>query len=1291
MKKVSKQILTIAMVLALIGAFFPTVVGAAEPTTFTELEDSLALASVSESVYSEDPYPNLIVPTAIKPSVGGALQVLEVDGKNTLCDEDGNPIQLRGMSTHGLQWFPQIINNNAFAALANDWESNVIRLAMYVGEDGYAKNPEVIKQRVIDGINLAIANDMYVIVDWHVLTPGDPNAEIYSGALDFFDEISDLYPNNKHIIYELANEPNSVEPGVPNDASGWEAVKSYAEPIIKVLRDKGNENIIIVGSPNWSQRADLAADNPIDDKNTVYAVHFYTGTHMPAEDSSDRNNVMSNVMYAMEKGLAIFASEWGTSEASGNNGPFLDEADVWLDFLNKNNISWCNWSLTNKNETSGAFTPFELGKSEATDLDPGEDQVWEIKELSVSGEYARARIKGIAYEPIDRTRREDYTTVVWDFDDGTVQGFDINGDSPIKEGITISNSDNRLQISGLDASRDISDGGFWGNLRLSADNTSARPDIFGAEKLTMDVIVTTPTTVAIAAVPQSPSHGWDSPKKAAKVTAEDFVEQDDGTYKAVLAITTADAPNLEAIAKDEEDCIMTNIILFIGVENVDTVCLDNISVSGNRAVVEQPIVHDPLGTPTFPSDFEDETRQGWIWDGASGVKSELTIREANGSKAISWEVAYPEVKPEDGWASAPRIMLSNINTTRQDNKYLTFDFYLDPVRANDGLLAIYLAFAPPSLGYWAQASKSFDIPLSSLTDMEKTEDGLYHFKVKFDLDDLLDDKVLEYNTNLRDITIVVADIKSDYAGRMYLDNIKFEPEEKLYHINIDELEHGNIVASSVYAEAGTVIDLTITPDLGYRLQADTLKYNDGTSDTKIEGTSFAMPASDITIAAKFEKESSESGSSGSSSSSKKKSTATPTSTPTPTLTAPSTATPNSSKDNAEYTIQAFVSAEINADGTAVVDAAKLTKAIEEAKKEAEKLDEGITPVIKINIEAAEDTSSFELNLSTEDVNSLVEMGLILSTSKATILLDQKVLSSISSIAKEEVKIKIDTYLGAAGDLEFKKKLRNLVVKFSITSGEEEIFGFGGNIINENMHITLPYTLGEGEDPNAVVIYSLHPDGSYEIIKDCIYNKDTQTVTFITNSPWAYAIGYNKIDFSDVSGWYNDAVNFLAAREIIKGIGNEMFAPNANITRAEFVQTLANMSGADLSKYTTSVFGDVKSDDWFNGAVQWAYENGITYGYNGNFNPNTNISRQDLVVMLDQYNKKVAGYDLESINEAVAFADESEIADYAKASVEAMQKAGVISGKGNNIFDPKGNATRAEVSSMITSLLKKVIK
>jgi len=370
---IKKRILAIAMVCAMLISSLPTTALATE-VDYAHLVGNIASVK--------------------KPSVGGALQILNKSGVMTLCDSEGNPIQLRGMSTFGLQWTPGIINNNAFAALANDFDSNVIRLAMYVTETGYGTDAASMvanTKYIEDGIRFAQDNDMYVIVDWHVTTPGDPNAAEYSGAKDFFAKISAEFPNATNIIYELTNEPSSsstsTSSGVTNDAAGWAMVKSYAEPIIKSLRDSGNKNLVIVGNPCWSQRPDLAADNPVVDSasNTIYTVHFYTGTHLPSADNSvrDDKNVMDNVRYALAHGVAVFASEWGTSESSGNNGPFLDNANAWLDFLNKNNISWCNWSLTNKNETSAAFTPFVMNKTAATDFDPGADQVWAIQELSI--------------------------------------------------------------------------------------------------------------------------------------------------------------------------------------------------------------------------------------------------------------------------------------------------------------------------------------------------------------------------------------------------------------------------------------------------------------------------------------------------------------------------------------------------------------------------------------------------------------------------------------------------------------------------------------------------------------------------------------------------------------------------------------------------------------------------------------------------------------------------------------------------------------------------------------------
>ena len=144
-------------------------------------------------------------------------------------------------------------------------------------------------------------------------------------------------------------------------------------------------------------------------------------------------------------------------------------------------------------------------------------------------------------------------------------------------------------------------------------------------KYTFDIMLDSPSTVSIAAVFQGPAADWANPARAIQVTEDDF-EEFEGTYKATLVISTEDAPSFEAIAMDPDDNTLTNIILFIGAENTDTIYLDNITVSGK--IVEIPVIHDELGEATLPSDFEDGTRQGWNWNPESGVKSALTIERS---------------------------------------------------------------------------------------------------------------------------------------------------------------------------------------------------------------------------------------------------------------------------------------------------------------------------------------------------------------------------------------------------------------------------------------------------------------------------------------------------------------------------------------------------------------------------------------------------------------------------------------------------------------------------------------
>jgi endoglucanase len=324
--------------------------------------------------------------TAPPPAKYGRLQVIGTH----LCGGDGQPVQLAGMSTMGLQWFGEVVNAKAFTALARDWNADVVRLAFYVSEGGYGIHPEL-KQLVWKGLDLAIANGIYAIVDWHVLSPGDPNASEYDGAQAFFDELSRKYAKVPNILYEIMNEPNG---GVT-----WAAdLKPYAEKTIATIRANDPDGVILIGSGTWSQDVDDAAANPLQGKNLMYTFHFYAGSHGEA--------LRNKVQKAIDRGAAVFCTEWGTSEATGSGGPYLPQAEEWLTFLDRNRISWTNWSLCDKSESSAALKSLgdamKEGNAKLVDresllvpetMGPDGFPIWAPDELSTSGAFVRAQLR----------------------------------------------------------------------------------------------------------------------------------------------------------------------------------------------------------------------------------------------------------------------------------------------------------------------------------------------------------------------------------------------------------------------------------------------------------------------------------------------------------------------------------------------------------------------------------------------------------------------------------------------------------------------------------------------------------------------------------------------------------------------------------------------------------------------------------------------------------------------------------------------------------------------------------
>ena len=259
---------------------------------------------------------------------------LSVEGTK-IVDKNKQEFQLKGVSTHSIAIYSQYINEETFKEMRDNWNINVIRIAMYSNpNDGYTKE---LHSKVKEAVNYATDLGLYVIIDWHILQDNNPNT-YKNEAISFFEEMANEFKNNKNVLYEICNEPNG-------DVTWDKDIKPYAEEVISKIRAIDTNAIIIVGTPKWSQDVDIVANNPITDyENIMYTLHFYAATH--------KDELREKLKIAHEKGLPIFVTEFGISDASGNGTISQEEGDKWIELLNSYNISWVCWNLSNKNETS---------------------------------------------------------------------------------------------------------------------------------------------------------------------------------------------------------------------------------------------------------------------------------------------------------------------------------------------------------------------------------------------------------------------------------------------------------------------------------------------------------------------------------------------------------------------------------------------------------------------------------------------------------------------------------------------------------------------------------------------------------------------------------------------------------------------------------------------------------------------------------------------------------------------------------------------------------------------------
>lgn len=270
-------------------------------------------------------------------SLNGQLKVVGTK----LCNKNGYPIQLRGMSTHGIQWYAGCITDASLDTLKSDWGADIVRIAMYVQEGGYETNPSYYTSLVKTFVDKVTARGLYALIDFHILTPGDPNYNT-SRAKTFFTDIANTYKNYNNVLYEICNEPNGVT---------WATIKNYADQIIPLIRAIDDDAVICVGTRGWSSlglsegsTSQEILNNPLTYPNVMYSFHYYAKSH--------QDYYINHLDWAADR-LPIFVTEFGTQEASGDGANDLAMSQRYMDLCRNKKISWTNWNFSD-NPLSGA-------------------------------------------------------------------------------------------------------------------------------------------------------------------------------------------------------------------------------------------------------------------------------------------------------------------------------------------------------------------------------------------------------------------------------------------------------------------------------------------------------------------------------------------------------------------------------------------------------------------------------------------------------------------------------------------------------------------------------------------------------------------------------------------------------------------------------------------------------------------------------------------------------------------------------------------------------------------------
>ncbi len=373
----------------------PETLPSTTPATETTVETEPTETTPPEIPEHTEPYSQAIITGSIVNSYGA----LSING-NDLTNSEGQSVVLKGMSSYGLQECGDFFTYDVIKTLAEDWGCDILRIAITGdkdSEDSYLKDPDKYFDTVCKIVDMCEIQGIYVIVDWNIAYDEEYDEHLET-AVDFFKRISVIYASSPNIIYEINNDPITPYEDLESSEEWEDKIIPFVTDVIDAIRENSSDSVIIVGTPKRSIDVDVAAESPLDYSNIAYSCHILSGTHT----DSHREKIES----ALDEDVCVFVTEWSLANEFGGGGIHIAETTKWVEFLDENAISWCNYAIGSA--STDDTNALNLDDERYTDAQKTSGH-WPAGLISESGSFARAQFLTMTEETSETTETTETT------------------------------------------------------------------------------------------------------------------------------------------------------------------------------------------------------------------------------------------------------------------------------------------------------------------------------------------------------------------------------------------------------------------------------------------------------------------------------------------------------------------------------------------------------------------------------------------------------------------------------------------------------------------------------------------------------------------------------------------------------------------------------------------------------------------------------------------------------------------------------------------------------------------